>query len=93
MNKITIKQLQAVVDRINRIAGTPMVSYVNGDDGKFHSQPNNFHLDFAYGGVQLVQMCNEGGGTRNITQGHVPKRELFDLMQAFIAGMETKVES
>ena len=93
MERITEKQLQSVVDRINRIAGTPMTPYVKGDDGKYHPQANNYHLDFAYGGVQLVQMCNEGGGTRNITQGHVSKRELLYLMQAFIAGIETKVKA
>lgn len=82
-NRVTEKQLQAVVDRINRITNSPVEPYINGK-----AQPGNFHLSFAYGGVCLHRMGNESGGVSSpLSIGHVPKRELYNLMQAFISGL------
>ena len=81
--RITEKQLQSVVDRINTVTGTALEPYTNG-------KPNalNYHLSYAYGGVSLHQMCAEGGGTRNVLGcGHVPKHYLYDLMHAYLAGL------
>lgn len=83
MNRITEKQLQAVVDRLNRITGSPMEPYL---DGK--AQPGNYHLSHAYGGVCLHRMGNENGGVSSpLSIGHVPKRELLNLMHAYIRGI------
>ena len=89
MQRIGVKNLQAVVDRINRMAGSPMEPWVRGEDGKLRGQIGNYHLDGAYGGYALHRMVNEGGGIINITDGYRPKRELYDLLFAFIRGMET----
>jgi hypothetical protein len=87
MTRITEKQLQALCDRINRATGSPMQPWV---DGK--AQIGNYHISFAYGGVNLERMHNEGGGVScPIGMGHVPKRELWDRMQAYLSGLETKV--
>lgn len=86
-NRITEKNLQAVVDRINRTMATPMDSY-KVVDGKHVAQVGNYHLSFAYGGVNLCQMVNEGGGCRNVFScGHVTKRDLYDRMQAYLSGI------
>lgn len=83
MNRITDKHLQAIVDRLNRITGSPMTPYA---DGK--AQIGNFHLSHAYGGVCLHRMHNEGGGVSSpLSTGHITKRELADLLHAFIAGI------
>jgi len=83
MNRVTEKQLQAVCDRLNRITNSPMQPYV---DGK--AQPGNYHLSHAYGGVCLHRMSNEGGGVNSpLSIGHVPKRELLNLMHAYISGI------
>jgi len=83
MNRVTDKQLQAIVDRLNRITGSPMEPYI---DGK--AQPGNYHLSHAYGGVCLHRMFNEGGGvTSPLSMGHVPKRELLNLLHAYICGL------
>jgi hypothetical protein len=84
MNRVTEKQLEAIVDRINRITGSPSAPYI---DGK--AQVGNYHISHAYGGVALHRMYNEGGGvTSPLSTGHIPKRELAALMYAFINGLE-----
>jgi len=90
-NRITDKDLQAVVDRINRAIGTPMTPYKPYDPA-IGAQPNanNFHLSHAYGGVCLHQMSSREGctGIRTVLcGGHVPKRELYNLMHAYLAGL------
>jgi hypothetical protein len=90
MTRITERDLQAVCDRINRIMGTPMKPYEKVGD-KYVAQIGNYHLDHAYGGVNLVQMVNEGGGiTCPLGQGHDTKRDLYNKMHAFINGLESK---
>ena len=87
MNRITEKQLQAVVDRLNRITGSPLVPYVGRK-----AQIGNYHLSHAYGGVCLHRMYNEGGGvTSPLSTGHIPKRELMGLLHAYINGIESQV--
>ena len=84
MNRVTEKDLQAIVDRINRITGSPPAPYI---DGK--AQIGNYHLSHAYGGVCLHRMCNDVGGVSSpLSTGHIPKRELAGLMYAFINGIE-----
>jgi hypothetical protein len=90
MDRITEKHLQALCDRLNRITNSPETPYKK-DGNQFIAQIGNYHLDFAYGGVELVRMSNLGGGVDNpLRTGHVPKRELYNRMQAYIAGMEEK---
>lgn len=88
MTRITEKDLQKVVDRINRETGSPMTTYTKTADGKHSANVGNYHLDGAYGGWKLVRMDNQSGGIRNVTDGFVPKRELYDLMHAILTGME-----
>ena len=91
MNRITEKQLQCVVDRINTVTGNPMNSWeqVTESSGKRRNiaQVGNYHLDWAYGGVMLIQMYNAGGGIVTIT-GRGTKRECYDQLQAFLRGIE-----
>lgn len=85
-DRITEKQLQATVDRINKITGSPMQPYAAGK-----AQIGNYHLSHAYGGVCLHRMSNEGGGVSAVlVGGHVPKRELWGMMQAYITGLNTR---
>ena len=88
MDRITEKQLQAVVDRINRITNSPMVPYAKVGD-KYVAQIGNYHLSHAYGGVSLERMSNDGGGvTQPFGCGHVSKRDLYNRMQAFLSGLD-----
>ena len=84
MNRITNKQLDALCDYINKITNSPSEPWAGG-----HAAVGNYHISHAYGGVCLHRHVNEFGGVNcPIVHGHVPKRELFNLMQAFIKGLE-----
>lgn len=87
MQRITQKDLEYLVKRINEITSSPIESYRKREIG-FTANIGNYHLDYAYGGVQLVRMVNENGGIETISRHcHCPKRELYNWMQAFLAGL------
>jgi hypothetical protein len=88
--KITEKDLQSAVDRINKLTGKDLAPYSKKEDGSFSPNPGVYHLDGAYGGWSLVQMMETGTGTRSIISGFRPKRELYNMIHTFIAGLETK---
>lgn len=88
MTRITEKHLEATINRINRITGSPEKPY-STIDGKFTANVGNYHLSGAYGGVCLHRMHNDGGGVSSpLGGGYVPKRELYERMHAFIAGLD-----
>lgn len=83
MNRITEKDLEALCARINAATGSPTTPWA---DGK--AQIGNFHISHAYGGVCLHRMHNAGGTvSAPLISGHVPKRELFNAMHAYLAGL------
>ena len=88
MERITIKMLERKIEYLNRITDSPADPYGKDDEGNFKANPGNYHLSGAYGGWCLEQMHNEGGGVRSIIPGYRPKRELFELICAYINGME-----
>jgi hypothetical protein len=93
-NRITDKQLQAVCDRINKIFGLPLTAYKPYDATVGRAQPNAgvYHLSHAYGGVALHRMSEREGcsGVNDVfSRGHMPKRELYELMHAFLRGVDT----
>lgn len=88
MTRITNAQLEALVARLNRITGSPETPWTRVD-GRNVANIGNFHLSFAYGGVCVHRMCNAAGGAATPIVGHhVPKRELFELLHAFIKSVE-----
>lgn len=88
MDRITDRHINALVADINRITGSPAEPYTKGDDGHYHANPGNFHLDQAYGGVQLARMVGETGSITVIsTTGFGTKRELYNWMTAYIRGL------
>lgn len=94
---ITKRELDAVVGRINALMNRPTEPYVKvvAQDGAVThaAQIGNFHLSGAYGGYALHEMVNQGGGVRDVFSGHMPKRELYERMHAFIRGIEAGRES
>ena len=99
MQRITDANLQALVDRINRETGMPMKSYDVPKNDAEHAmyrgarvpQAGNYHLSWAYGGVSLHRMSLAPGcsGISDVFScGHVKKRELYDMMHAFLRGLD-----
>ena len=89
MNRITEKDLQRLIDSINERTGSPMKPWGKDDVGDMVANIGNYHLSGAYGGVCLHRMHNKGGGvTTPLIPYHVPKRVLYGLLEAFLAGMD-----
>ena len=88
-DRITQKDLEHLALLINRETGSPEERYTKDETGRTKSNPGNFHLSYAYGGVALERICNEGGGVHRIsTGGYETKRELYRWMSAYLAGLE-----
>lgn len=93
MQRITDKQLNSLCDYLNMITNSPATygQHTTDADGArdFKANIGHFHISHAYGGVCLHRVVNNGGGVNTpVVHGHVPKRELFNLMHAYIKGLE-----
>lgn len=90
MKRITDVQLESMIKRLNRVTGNAETPYVKRGE-KYEAQVGCYHLSGAYGGVSLHQMDNKSGGVRDVFRcGHVPKRDLYNRISAFIDGLESK---
>lgn len=88
-NRITEKMIEARVTYLNELTGNPIEPWLRNGEGRSKANIGNYHTSHAYGGVNVQQMTNEGGGVCEPIQcGHSPKRELFDKLCAFINGIE-----
>jgi hypothetical protein len=88
MERIREVDLENLAEIINKKTGNPLTPYKKDETGKFSAQIGNYHLDYAYGGVALEQMVNIHGGVNSVFGcGYVTKRDLYNRMQAFIAGL------
>mgnify|MGYP003153113498 FL=1 len=85
--RITKDDLQNLVDRINTIEGYAKEPYDTSKPG-CNPNPNVYHLDWAYGGVCLIQMMDKGTGVRSIIPGFGTKKELYEKLQILLQGME-----
>lgn len=90
--RITDKDLNNRCDYLNKLTGSPAAPYapwVEGQPNTQRAQVGNFHISGAYGGVQLHRISNTGGGVSTpLNTGYVTKRELYEALSAFIAGIE-----
>jgi len=86
-NRITKKLLQARIDTINSILKMPETPYTRTEE-KFTANIGNFSLSQAYGGYCVHRMCNENGGVSTpLWAGHIPARDAYERLSAFIAGL------
>ena len=90
MERITIKHLRALAARINTVTGSPMEYAQPHRPGvPFCSNIGNYHIDQAYGGYMLARVSNTSGGIScPLSHGHIPARELYERMHAFLRGYE-----
>ncbi len=98
MERITVSDLEAVVARINRtVNGTDELPvwdvYITDGRREMRQNANVYHLSGAYGGYALHRNCEANGdgeshGIHDVLGGHMPKRELYDQMQAFLRGRD-----
>ena len=88
MYRITQKMLENRVNHLNAITDNPQSSWTLKEGGGCKANVGNYHLDWAYGGVKLVQHMNDGGGITSITPGFDTKRDLMGLIDAYISGVK-----
>lgn len=93
--RITQKDLEALCRRINRtINGTDETPLWTREDGDLRQSPGVYYIDGAYSGVALFRTCDlddsgESHGVSDVFQsGHMPKRELYGRMSAFLDDVE-----
>ena len=88
--RTTQKHIDAKIDTINRMTGQPL-TYMSKKDGKNIINVGHYHLDKAYGGQQLVQTMNDGGGiTCPCGYGRHTKSQMAAILDAFIAGLSAE---
>ena len=84
MSRITIKNLERLVETFNRETGSPM-AYSTATNQPFQANVGHYHIDAAYGGYALVRTVNTSGGECTIlirgTAG-----DLYERMHAWLAG-------
>ena len=86
-SRINVKDLEAVITRLNRETGSPMEPWTRDDSGRLRANIGNFHLSRAYGGFALHRMVTDGGGVSEpLRTGHVPARELLGRIHAYLYG-------
>ena len=87
--RITTQILEDRINYLNELTNNPKTPRTQ-KNGKVISNIGNYHLDGAYGGWELYQMHNTGGGVDNpLRTGHIPKKELYNLINAFISGIQS----
>lgn len=91
-NTVSKSMLNFRVDDLNDILGAPKTPFKDERDaqGRLIVNDGHYYLDWAYGGVRLVKMC-EGGGCRDISP-RGSKRETYLFIVAMIAGIEAEKE-
>ena len=87
--RITQKDLEQKATLLNEITGSPLTGWTR-TDGKNIANIGHYYISCAYGGVNLNRHVNLGGGANEpLSFGHVPKKELYQMLCAFIAGIES----
>lgn len=84
MQRITRKDLDKLVERLNIVTGNPTTPWV---DGK--AQVGCYLIESAYGGVKLAQIVSESGAERDVLYtGITTKRNLYNAMYSYLKGFE-----
>jgi len=95
--RITEKDLQSCCDTLNDLFGYAAGCYTKKPEGGYKPNQNVYHIDHAYGGVSLVQMSSREGctGVSDVhgVYGRYTKRELYERMNAYIAGINDHKEA
>jgi hypothetical protein len=90
-NRITVSQLESRVEYLNKITGSPETSWTKKNE-IMTANIGNHYLDGAYGGYDVCQIMNEGGGVNSLFNYHRPKRELYEKLNSYISGIQAGIE-
>ena len=89
MTRITVKDLKLSIKHMNELMGRPTEPYSKDENDKLVGNIGNFHLYQAYGGYNVHEMANHGGGVRTpLSYGTTTARDLYNRIHAFMNGYE-----
>lgn len=93
-NRITVKDLESMIERLNIALGKPTDAYVKDEYGRLVGNRGVLVLDAAYGGYNVSMMANEGGGEHGnvLGGGRGTKREVYDRLYAALCGSNMKAD-
>jgi hypothetical protein len=84
MKRTNLSDLDTATQWLNDISGNPRTHWNdNGDD----TNPGHYFVQGWSGGVALLQVTNERGGTRQVLQ-LTSKKNLLDQIRAYTDGYE-----
>lgn len=88
MERITKKQLETLINRLNKLTNSPERPYTVAD-GKCTANPGCYYLAGAYGGYKLERMSNAGGGCHDVVPtGYTTKHALYDAIYCYLSGID-----
>ena len=80
--RITRKVLDRLAKQLNVLTEAPKSAWVNGE-----AQIGHYYIDGAYGGYSLYRVVNKSGGAMDVFDcGHVPARDLYNRIRAYMRG-------
>jgi hypothetical protein len=92
--RITHEDLQAAVTRLNNLAGAPLEPYTRSPEtGELTGNAGHYHLSGAYGGWSLVCMHKSTGVSDVLYTGHISRRALYDMIDAYIRGYRAALDA
>jgi hypothetical protein len=84
--RITLSDLESRLFDLNESRGVKTQPYSKTNAGTYKSNVGNYHLSRAYGGFNVHQMVNDGGGIKEPAGGgHVTKRECLERINSLFA--------
>lgn len=87
--RITTSMLESQVARLNKMTNSPAEYSHRDENGKFCAHVGHYYLAGAYGGHKLERIVNESGGCTDVLRcGFTTKRELYNLISAYMDGIE-----
>jgi len=86
---ITKKILDEQVKHLNNQTNNPIEAITYDSKTKIGTWNKGCYcLDAAYNGYQLAQVYNESGAMKQITDGYVSKRELYEAIKYIRLGIQ-----
>jgi hypothetical protein len=90
--KITMKDLQGAVNRLNTLVKAnpdPYTKIGEVPNQTYRANVGTYFISGAYGGHKLERMATSGGGTCDpLRSGYTTKKDLYHLIWSYIYGIE-----
>lgn len=88
-SRTTQRELQGVVDGLNRMVGAPLEAWQRDEQGHYvygGANVGHYQIGAAYGGYRLELVINTSGGIRTITE-YSTRRETLAAIRAYREGI------